>query len=75
LGAVALYFNPKSDKDEEVKLIMRRLDRKKVGVISQKDWVDFLMDLFQFMKPEAFEKHCEELMTTIKKAQVASSGQ
>eukprot|EP01006_Ploeotia_vitrea_P064229 TRINITY_DN87323_c0_g1_i1.p1 TRINITY_DN87323_c0_g1~~TRINITY_DN87323_c0_g1_i1.p1 ORF type:complete len:103 (-),score=50.95 TRINITY_DN87323_c0_g1_i1:82-390(-) len=67
LTAVAKAFNSKADTAQEVKLIINRLDTNRDGRISRREWVDFLIELFQFMNREAFDKHCQELSSTLNK--------
>lgn len=51
--------------DQEVKLILGKLDKNGDSQIDLREWVTVLNDLFRFMNAAAFEKHCEELLNLI----------
>lgn len=51
--------------DQEVKLILGKLDKNGDSQIDLREWVTVLNDLFRFMNASAFEKHCEELLNLI----------
>jgi hypothetical protein len=50
-----------------VKVIFGKLDKNQDTLIDLREWVSVLFDLFRFMNKTAFEKHCEELLSLIKK--------
>jgi len=70
LEAVAKCFNPGANTEQiqqEVKIILGKLDKNQDSKIDQAEWVTVLFDLFQFMNPDAFDKHCEELLNVVNK--------
>jgi len=66
LEIVARSFNPQANVDQEVKIILGKLDKNQDSKIDLGEWVTVLFDLFQFMNIEAFDKHCEELLTLLR---------
>jgi len=60
-------FNPQcSNVDQEVKTVLGKLDKNQDSKIDPNEWTNGLMDLFQFMSNDAFERHCDELLSLIK---------
>jgi len=68
LKFVARAFNPQADTDEEVRTVISRITKGRSDTISREDWIKFLNELLQFMNKDAFEKHCQELLSTVKAA-------
>lgn len=53
----------RDDIDQEVKIIMSKLDTNGDGLIGRTEWITVLTDLFRFMNDRAFQTHCEELLS------------
>ncbi len=71
---VARCFNLQANTEQEVKVIFGKLDKNQDGHIDLREWVSVLFDLFRFMSAGAFDKHCEELLALLKKAQAEHGG-
>ncbi len=74
LEVVARCFNLQANTEQEVKVIFGKLDKNQDGHIDLREWVSVLFDLFRFMSAGAFDKHCEELLALLKKAQAEHGG-
>eukprot|EP00823_Brevimastigomonas_motovehiculus_P003152 TRINITY_DN1891_c0_g1_i1.p1 TRINITY_DN1891_c0_g1~~TRINITY_DN1891_c0_g1_i1.p1 ORF type:complete len:148 (-),score=54.59 TRINITY_DN1891_c0_g1_i1:314-757(-) len=69
LETVARCFNPESSGasiDQEVKIVLAKLDKNHDGRVDLTEWVTVLFEIFQFMNLDAFDKHCEELIVLVK---------
>jgi len=68
LEIVARCFNAQANAnvDQEVKVIISKLDKNGDGRVDLREWNAVLFDLFRFMNAAAFDKHCDELLQLIK---------
>ncbi len=69
LEMVARCFNSNANVDQEVKVILGKLDKNQDSVIDLREWISVLFDMFRFMNLNAFDKHCEDLIGLMKRYQ------
>lgn len=66
LERLARSFNATDNPTQDVRIVLSQLDKNQDGAIDQTEWVSTLFDIFYFMNKDAFNKHCEELLTALR---------